>query len=246
MQDLILRTNGIPVYGFLSTINARRPPEGAQGRGKVLDCGAGGPVPPLALFELHGFETWGIDLSNEQLEKAAGFCAERGLNVRLRAGDMRQMPFEDETFDYVYEHYSMCHLGKQDTARAVSEMYRVLKPHGLCFLGVISADSWPTSLFGKEEKPGEYWGTEGGQRTCHSMFTEAEADELVSAWEILTKEKSIRYMRVPAKELSLTAWIELYREARDKSTPAAWQARYPQRTNAFQYVHTYYILEKPG
>jgi ubiquinone/menaquinone biosynthesis C-methylase UbiE len=32
----------------------------------------------------------------------------------------------------------MCHLSKADTARAVSEMHRVLKPGGLGFLGVIS------------------------------------------------------------------------------------------------------------
>lgn len=36
------------------------------------------------------------------------------------------MPFEAETFDYVYEHYSMCHLSKKDTALAIDEMYRVL------------------------------------------------------------------------------------------------------------------------
>ena len=71
--------------------------------------------------------------------------------MHLREGDMRQLSFEEGAFDYVYEHYSMCHLSKQDTSLAVSEMYRVLKQGGLCFLGVISADTWPKSLFGQEE-----------------------------------------------------------------------------------------------
>jgi hypothetical protein len=60
---VILRTNAIPVHGFLSFINARHPPNEMQPRVKILDCGAGGPVPPLALFHQHRFEAWGIDAS---------------------------------------------------------------------------------------------------------------------------------------------------------------------------------------
>jgi hypothetical protein len=47
MENVILRTNAIPVYGFLSFIHARHPQGETSQRGKVLDCGAGGPVPPL-------------------------------------------------------------------------------------------------------------------------------------------------------------------------------------------------------
>jgi len=163
MERIILRTNAIPVYGFLSFINARHPQDELSQRGKILDCGAGGPIPPLALFARHGFEAWGIDVSDEQLGKARQSCEQHGIEVQLRTGDMRHIPFEDETFDYVYEHYSLCHLSKQDTAQAIGEMYRVLKRQGLCFLDVISADCWPKSRFGQEKEPGEYWGE--GRRT---------------------------------------------------------------------------------
>ncbi len=88
----------------------------------------------------------------------------------------------------------MCHLSKQDTAIAVGEMRRVLKPNGLCFLGVISTDCWPKSLFGEEREPGEYWGEEDGKsNVLHSMFTDQEANELVSEWEVVSKEKQVRY-----------------------------------------------------
>jgi len=244
MGNVILRTNAIPVYGFLSVINAQHLPDKTRGRGKILDCGAGGPVPPLALFHRHGFETWGIDVSDEQLDRARQFCVEHEIDAHLRAGDMRQLPFEGESFDYVYEHYSICHLGKRDTAQAVGEMYRVLKPGGLAFLGVISTDSWPKSLFGQEEEPGEYWGDEDGQRTLHSMFTDSEADQLVSAWEIVRKDKAVRYMSEIAANLSLKDWIELYPEASHDGSLAAWRASYKSRANAFQYAHLYYILEK--
>jgi hypothetical protein len=44
-------------------------PEGSP-RQKVLDCAAGGRVPPLGLFHENGFDTWGIDLSEEALDRA--------------------------------------------------------------------------------------------------------------------------------------------------------------------------------
>lgn len=246
MKNVILRPNGIPVYGFLSVINARQSQDDEQQKRKILDCGAGGPVPPLTLFHQHGFEGWGIDMSPEQLGRARQFCQEQGIELNLREGDMRQLPFEEGAFDYVYEHYSMCHLSKEDTALAVSEMYRVLKRGGLCFLGVISVDTWPKSLFGEEEEPGEYWGEENGnERARHSLFTDQEADELVSDWEIVLKEKRERYLREAAEETSLAEWVELYEEAEGNFSREEWRARYASRADAFRYVQLYYYLRKP-
>jgi hypothetical protein len=72
----------------------------------------------------------------------------------------------------------------------VQEMYRVLKLGGLCFLGVISMDSWPRSIFGQEQAPGEFWGEEeGDELALHSLFTDQEADELISAWEVVSRYK---------------------------------------------------------
>jgi hypothetical protein len=79
----------------------------------------------------------------------------------------------------------------------------------------------------------------------HSVFSDAEADTLVSAWEIVTKEKQVRYYQGMAEALSLEAWMALHGEAWDRCSQEAWQARYPRRADAFQYTHLYYILRKP-
>jgi ubiquinone/menaquinone biosynthesis C-methylase UbiE len=245
MVNVILRTNATPLYAFLSLIQARlEEGETVQGK-KILDCGAGGILPPLALFYQHGFEAWGIDTSEEQIQRAMKFCDEQEMSLHLRKGDMRQIPFEDETFDYVYEHYSMCHLSKLDTSRAIHEMHRVLKKGGLCFLGVISMDTWPKSLFGEEREPGQFWGQEhGDELTLHSMFTDEETDQLVSAWEIISKEKRVVFLREAAEETSLDAWMELHREVQDRYTREAWKAQYAQRVHEFQYTHVYCFLRK--
>jgi len=247
VKNVILRSNAIPVYSFLSFINSTHPLAETPQRKKILDCGAGGPMPPLALFHQHGFETWGIDVSDAQLQRAKEFCEEHGMDVNLSKGDMRQISFEDESFDYVYEHHSMCHLTKKDTALAVGEMYRVLKKGGLCFLGVISMDSWPKSLFGKEKEPGEFWSKEhGDELTVHSMFTDDEADQLVSAWEIVNKEKHARYLRSSAERTSLEDWMAMRQEARGNYSKQAWEQEYAKRAHAFQYAHLYYYVKKPA
>lgn len=246
MKNVILQTHAIPVYSFLSFINATQPQEQTSPKKKILDCGAGGLVPPLALFHQHGFEAWGIDISDRQLQRARTFCQEHDISLNLSRGDMRQLLFEDESFDCVYEHQSMCHLTKKDTVLAIQEMYRVLKKGGLCFLGVISMDSWPKSLFGQEQEPGEFWSHEhGDEPTVHSMFTDDEADQLVSAWEIVNKEKQVRYLRHSAERTSLEEWMNLYKGARGSHSKQAWKAKYAQRANEFQYAHLYYFLKKP-
>ena len=245
MGRIILGTNAIPVYGFLSFINARAHQEELSQRGKILDCGAGGPIPPLALFAQHGFEAWGIDVSAEQLSKARQFCEQHGIEAQLRSGDMRHIPFEDEAFDYVYEHYSLCHLSKQDTAQAIGEMYRVSRQQGLCFLGVISADCWPKSRLGQEKEPGEYWGEEGGEPSLHSLFTDEEIDGLLSAWEVIFKEKHIRYLWGAGEKLSMKRWMDSYDEAGGGYSREAWRARYESKAIEIQYAHLYFFLGKP-
>ena len=243
MGNTILRTNAIPVYGFLSYIHAHRE-DGEQRTKKVLDCGAGGPVPPVALFAQHGFDAWGIDISDSQLEKAKAYCTQNEIDVHLHKGDMRRIPFDDQTFDDVFEHYAMCHLIKREIVQAIGEMHRVLKKGGLCFLGAISSDSFPKTTFGEEQAPGEYYGKEGEDLTPHSMFTEGEFEKLLTDWEMLSKEKHINYIQGIERKPPLDEWMRSYTEAGHGYTREEWRLRYEAHGDEMQYVHLFYILRK--
>jgi len=243
MNPVILRTNATAVYRFLCILNSSLDEGETLQRKKILDCGAGGPIPPLALFAEQGMDAVGIDICEEQLAKASAFAQQMNLSIRLRSGDMRQIPYEDATFDYVYEHYSMCHLSKADTAAAIEEMRRVLQPGGIAFLGVISQDCWPLLSFGEERASGERCVIEEGEERCHTLFTDAESDDLVSSWDVASKEKSISY--VGGEGLSKDEWKALYSESPTNCSLKAWMARYSERFNICRYVHVYYYLKKP-
>ena len=48
MRHIILRTNAMPMYGYLSIITARHPQEDTSPRGMILGCGAGRSAPPVS------------------------------------------------------------------------------------------------------------------------------------------------------------------------------------------------------
>jgi SAM-dependent methyltransferase len=137
----------------------------------------------------------------------------------------------------------MCHLSKSDTNRATQEMVRVLKPGGRCFLGLISAETWPP--LGREREPGEFWFEEGESATRHTVFTDREADRLLARWQVVRKERSITWLSSQMEPLTEMDWQDLYHDTQPDCTEESWMAGYDRRTTNARYVHTFYILEKP-
>lgn len=77
---------------------------------------------------LAGARLTGIDLT----ERAVAHTRRRfelfGLKSDIRVGDAESLPFEDASFDWVYSWGVLHH--SPDTAKAISEVWRVLRPGG--------------------------------------------------------------------------------------------------------------------
>lgn len=161
---------------------------------KILDCGAGGPRPPLALFSQHGYETHGIDISNSAITSAQKFSEEHKLGINIIEGDMRKIPFGDESFSFVFTQHSICHLTKRDTKKAIDEITRVLRPGGFCFIDFMSTDSsyYGAESLGKEVGPGEYqYVDEDGDTVLHCFHSDGEPDQYFSGLKLVHKVKTI-------------------------------------------------------
>lgn len=171
-----------PIYTFLSYCNDSPLDK------EVLDCGAGGSSPPLALFSEYGYRTHGIDISVKQLEKAQQFCRNTSMHLDIAKGDMRNLPFESESMSFVFSYASICHMTKSDVGVAMQEISRVLKHEGLCFVSFCASPD--RCLCGTEaEDPGEYPYEADGETGVHSIFGDLEPDPYFQDFTFLQKEK---------------------------------------------------------
>jgi SAM-dependent methyltransferase len=245
MMPIVLHPGAAPVYRFLTVIASRLDVGDSLAGKTILECGAGGARPPLALFAQHGMTAYGVDIDDEQLARARRFCRAHDLSAEFRKADMRELPYDNASFDYVYEHFSICHLSPTGTAQALAEMRRVLKPSGLAFFGFLSADSWPLSEYGVERSPSVYCMEEDGEKSCHTILDDRQTDALVADWEILRKDKTARVDQEHGAAVTPDEWQALHAEARVPCSEAEWMAQYSERRNRFTDAYAYYCVRKP-
>jgi ubiquinone/menaquinone biosynthesis C-methylase UbiE len=156
----------------------------------VLDCGAGGDYPPLALFSEYGYKTYGIEISDSQIKKAKAFSEKFGVKLNITKGDMRELPFEDESISYIYSYNSIFHMTKKDITKSVNEIKRILKPGGIYCINFLSLhDGW----YGKGEELGEneFLQIERGEKVIHTYYDIDEAEKHFEDMKILFKENRI-------------------------------------------------------
>jgi SAM-dependent methyltransferase len=97
----------------------------------ILDCGCGPGSLSLELAErVAPGPVVGIDREPSQLATAREAASARGLsNIRFDEADVYSLPFPDGSFDVVFSHALISHLG--EPIRALAEQRRVLRPEGL-------------------------------------------------------------------------------------------------------------------
>jgi ubiquinone/menaquinone biosynthesis C-methylase UbiE len=109
----------------------------------VLDvgCGPGTITVDLAEIVAPGTVT-GLDASQNVLEQARAYAAERGSTARFEAGDVYSLPYPGGSFDVVHAHQVLQHLS--DPVGALREMRRVSRPGGIVAVrdGDYAAFAW--------------------------------------------------------------------------------------------------------
>jgi SAM-dependent methyltransferase len=123
-------------YGCGSTVN----PRDLVNSPTVLYVGVGGGMELLqfAYFSRQEGAVIGVDVVDEMLAASArNFVEAEAQNawfksefVDLRFGDALSLPVEDGTVDVAAQNCLFNIFTQDDLKRALSEMYRVLKPHG--------------------------------------------------------------------------------------------------------------------
>ncbi|MEM7735955.1 MAG: methyltransferase domain-containing protein [Deinococcota bacterium] len=106
--------------------------QAAQPITAVLELASGQGVNSNYLAERYPDVSFtGIDLTPKHLKVAEGFAAKRA-NLNFVKGNFQDMPFAEASFDVVFEVESICYA--TNMAKAVAEIYRVLRPGGVAVL----------------------------------------------------------------------------------------------------------------
>lgn len=103
-----------------------------QGIETALDDGCGGGRYTLALRKLGIPKVTGIDISSDSIAFAQSKSVYSIDEVRFVQGSVLELPFENESFDFVFSNGVLHHT--TSTEKGLSEVYRVLKKNHRCWL----------------------------------------------------------------------------------------------------------------
>jgi ubiquinone/menaquinone biosynthesis C-methylase UbiE len=100
---------------------------------RVLEVGFGLGTDHIT-FARAGATPVGVDLTPRHIEATAARFANEGRQARLTRGDAEALPFGENHFDAAYSFGVLHHT--PDTATAVREIHRVLRPGGIAIVGL--------------------------------------------------------------------------------------------------------------
>jgi ubiquinone/menaquinone biosynthesis C-methylase UbiE len=95
---------------------------------RVLEIAPGPGYFCIELAKLGDYDITGLDISKSFVAIASQNAVEAGLEIDFRLGNVSDMPFEDETFDFTFCQAAFKNFS--EPVKAIAEMYRVLRPGG--------------------------------------------------------------------------------------------------------------------
>ena len=132
VQEAIGATGGYLYEPLIGRMKAYPIPEIRlpEGRGRaLLDVGCNWGRWTFAAAR-RGYDAVGVDPQLGAVKAARRVARQLGLPVRFVAADARYLPFADGVFDTAFSYSVLQHLPKEDVARTLTEIRRVLVPGG--------------------------------------------------------------------------------------------------------------------
>jgi 2-polyprenyl-3-methyl-5-hydroxy-6-metoxy-1,4-benzoquinol methylase len=151
----------------------------------VLDLGCGVGRHALLLAQ-EGFTVHAVDASPTAVDYVARQAGERRLDIRMNMSEMTDIPYENETFDYLLTWNVIYHGDLPVVLRSLSEILRVLKPGGV-FQGTMLSKRNAEIATGLRIAKDTYINTDRFEkRHPHFYCNAAELVALLAGFEPLT------------------------------------------------------------
>ena len=104
-----------------------------------LGCGLGRHS---ILFGKNNFNVFCFDISEDALNKTREWASELLLSFSYKQGDMLNLPYSDNSMDCILCRNVISHTDTEGIKKVISELKRVLKNNGECYLTLTSKDTW--------------------------------------------------------------------------------------------------------
>ena len=126
-----------------------------------VGCGTGWAVRYVASMTEGVGQFYGIDLSPKMIERAQAAYAD-AKNIKFLVANAERLPFDGDMFDTIICTNSFHHY--PNPSAALSEMSRVIKPHGRLFILDLTSDgplTWLLDKLLRRREPGhvKFYGT---------------------------------------------------------------------------------------
>ena len=165
----------------------------------VLEVGIG-LATDFVRFVRAGASATGIDLTEAAVAAARERLRQEELEAEVLVGDAESLPFEDASFDVVYSYGVLHHT--PDTAAAVREVHRVLRPGGEARIMLYSRRSWfALAVWARHVLR--------SRRPWHSITT-ALAHDLESPGTKAYTEPELRDLFAPFSRVELSRFVTPY------------------------------------
>ena len=104
-----------------------------------LGCGLGRHS---VQFAKNNYKVSCFDISEEAINRTKEWCLKEGLECNYTIGDMLYLPYNNNSFDCILCRNVISHTDTEGIKKIISELHRVLKSNGECYLTLGSKDTW--------------------------------------------------------------------------------------------------------
>lgn len=167
--------------------------------GKVLEIGPGPTYISIELSKLGDFQITGLDISETMIEIGKRNAKEANVEVELKLGDASNMPFEDNTLDFVVSSGSLHHWKKP--IKIFNEIYRVLKLNGEALICDVRKDASREEINKIAKKIDSFimiWGLK------HSLKESYIKDEIIT----LVSKTEFKKCQLKENPIGLEIWLK--------------------------------------
>jgi ubiquinone/menaquinone biosynthesis C-methylase UbiE len=123
--------------------------------GRVLEVAPGPGFLSVEIAKTGKYRVSGLEISRTFVEIERGNAKKAGVEIDFRQGDAADLPFEDASFDFVVCTAAFKNFTRP--ARALNEMYRVLRPQGHALVVDLRHDASPAEIDREVDGMGLNW-----------------------------------------------------------------------------------------